>query len=93
VHIAKVLIVACGGSSLLLLEGPMRNTNSLSRRAVRCLPRLPLPEIPKPVRPLWCQVRDTPWVKTMRRQVATATLVGGRGFPRAWRFEPVVTEQ
>ena len=55
----------------------MPNTNSLSCRAVRYFPRLPLHDIPRPVDPLWCQARDTPWVTTMRRQVATATLVGG----------------
>jgi hypothetical protein len=70
----------------------MPNTNSLSCRAVRHFPRLPLHDTPRPVHPLWCQARDTPWVTTMRRQVATATLVGGRGFVRAWRFQPVVTQ-
>jgi hypothetical protein len=70
----------------------MPNTNSLSCRAVRYFPRLPLHEIPRRVQPLWCQGCDTPWVTTMRRQVATATLVGGRGFARAWRFQRVVME-
>ena len=61
----------------------MQNANSLSCRAVRYFPRLPLHEIPRPVHPLWCQVRDTPWLAMMRRQVATATLVGGRGWRAA----------
>jgi hypothetical protein len=71
----------------------MQNANSLSCRAVRYFPRLPLHEIPRPVHPLWCQVRDTPWLAMMRRQVATATLVGGRGFVRAWRFQALVTRE
>jgi hypothetical protein len=71
----------------------MPNTNSLSCRAVRYFPRLPLHDLPRPVDPLWCQARDTAWVTTMRRQVATATLVGRRGFARAWRFQPVPTQE
>jgi hypothetical protein len=71
----------------------MANTNSLSSHAVRYFPRLPLHDIPRSVHPLWCQVRDTPWVTTMRGQVAAATLVRGRGVTRAWRFQPVDTEQ
>jgi hypothetical protein len=86
-------MAACAGNHLLAPERPMPNTNSLSCRAVRYFPRLPLHDLPRPVDPLWCQARDTPWVTTMRRQVATATLVGGRGFVRAWRFQPVVTQE
>jgi hypothetical protein len=70
----------------------MPNTNSPSRRAVRHCPRLPPHETPGPVHPFWCEGRDTRWLTTMRRQVATATLVRGRGFARAWRFQPVVAE-
>jgi hypothetical protein len=68
----------------------MPNANSLSCRAVQYPLRLPLHDVPRAVHPVWCQGHDTPWVTTMRRQVATATLVGGRGFARAWRFQPVV---
>ena len=71
----------------------MPNANSLSCRALRYFPRLPLHEMSRPIRPLWCQVHDTPWVAMMRRQVATAALVGGRGFVREWRFQPVVTQE
>jgi hypothetical protein len=67
----------------------MVNTNSLSYRTVRYFPRLPLREVPRSVHPLWCDVCETPWATTMRRQVATAALVGGRGFARAWRFRSV----
>lgn len=53
----------------------MLHTNSLSYRALRYFPRLPLHEVPRSVLPIWCDVRDTPWLRTMHRQVATATLV------------------
>jgi hypothetical protein len=70
----------------------MPNTNSLSYHAGRYFPRLSPREIPGSVRPLWCEGRDTPWVTTMRRHVATASLVGSRGFARAWRFQAVVRD-
>jgi hypothetical protein len=70
-------------------ERSMPNSNSLSYRAGRYMPRRPLREIPKSNDPLWCEVRDTPWVSTMRCQVATAALVAGLGFTRAWRFRRI----
>jgi hypothetical protein len=70
-------------------ERAMPNANGLSGRTALCFPRRPLIEISGPVHPLWCEPRDTPWVTAMRRQVATATLIGGRGFARAWRFRSI----
>jgi hypothetical protein len=67
----------------------MLNTNSLSNRPMRNIPRRSPREMPRTTHPLWCDVCDTPWVATMRRQVATAALVDGRGFARAWRFSSV----
>jgi hypothetical protein len=36
--------------------------------------------------PFWCDVIDTPWLKTMRNHIVSATLVSGPGVPRTWRF-------
>jgi len=68
----------------------MLNTNSLSYRSARHFPRLrPTGKPRSQFHPLWCDVRDTPWMNMMRGQTATAALVGGRGIVRAWRFFPV----
>jgi hypothetical protein len=67
----------------------MLRTNSLSYRAVRHRPRLRPSGITRSqLDPLWCDVRDTPWVTAMRGQVATAAVVGER-LARVWRFYPV----
>jgi hypothetical protein len=51
----------------------MLRTNSLSYRALRHCPRLwPIGAPRIHHHPFWCDVRDTPWVSAMRRQVATA---------------------
>ena len=67
----------------------MVNSNNVCSRARRRAPRGQPHEMPESDRTLWCQVRDTPWARTMRCQVATAALVGALpGFTRAWRFTP-----
>lgn len=67
----------------------MLRINSISYRAVRHLPRLRPTGITRPqLRPLWCDVRDTPWLTAMRAQIVTASLAGGR-LARVWRFNPV----
>jgi hypothetical protein len=39
-----------------------------------------------PARPFWCDVMETPWSKTMRNHIVSATLASGPGVPRMWRF-------
>lgn len=63
-------------------------------KGIPYLSREPLPATPQgqipgpPASPLWCEVRETPWLLAMRAQKATASLVGKQGFGRAWRFYP-----
>jgi hypothetical protein len=37
-------------------------------------------------RRFWCDLKDSPWSKTMRSQIAAAALVSGPGASRTWRF-------
>jgi hypothetical protein len=74
---------------LCWLESRMLKTNSISYHAVRHRPRLrPAGITRSQPDPLWCDVRDTPWVAAMRGQVATAAVVGER-LARVWHFYPL----